>query len=121
MSILLTMDLQAAVIAHLNWKSRLTDFFYGLEQLTLADVPDHTHCDFGKWLYQRNGLKDLAGFAEVEAMESLHQEVHDSIKRLVALPPEQREGTQGQQSLALFKEMCDRLVEMLERMEKQAR
>jgi hypothetical protein len=121
MSMLLTMDLQAAVIAHLHWKSKLTDFFYGVEKLTLADVPDHTHCDFGKWLYDANGLKDLAGFPDVDAMEALHKEVHDGIRKLVAMSPEQREGTEGQQALAAFKERCDRLVELLERMENQAR
>ena len=33
MSVMVTMDLQAAVIAHLNWKSKLSDFFYGVEEL----------------------------------------------------------------------------------------
>jgi hypothetical protein len=114
------MDLQAAVIAHLRWKAKLTDFFYGVENLTLADVPDHTRCDFGKWLYSR-GLNDLAGIPEVKAMEALHKEVHDGIKALVAMPLEQRQGGEGQQALASFKDKCDRLVEMLERMEKQAK
>lgn len=45
---IILMDLQAAVIAHLNWKSKLIDFFYGMEDLTLVDMPDHTRCDFDK-------------------------------------------------------------------------
>ena len=114
----LLMDLQAAVIAHLNWKSRLTDFFYGLENLSPADVPDHTKCDFGKWLYA-NGLKDIAHLPETTAMEGLHKEVHDGIRALVMMPKEQRRSPVGQHALAAFKTKCDRLVDMLERMEKQ--
>ena len=114
------MDLQAAVIAHLNWKSRLTDFFYGVENLTVADVPDHTRCDFGKWLYDR-GLKDLAGLSETSRMEQLHKEVHDDIKAIVAMPQERRAAEEGKKALALFKEKCDRLVELLERMENEVK
>ncbi|MCW5201173.1 CZB domain-containing protein [Desulfobulbus sp. F4] len=114
------MDLQAAVIAHLNWKSRLTDFFYGIENLTAADVPDHTRCDFGKWLYDR-GLKELAGLSETSQMELLHKEVHDDIRAVVAMSKEQREGEDGKARLAKFKDKCDQFVEMLERMEKQVK
>ncbi len=116
----LLMDLQAAVIAHLSWKSKLTDFFYGIENLSLSDVPDHTKCEFGTWLYA-NGLNDLAHLSETAAMEGLHKEVHDGIKALVMMPKEQRQSPEGQQALAAFKSKCDRLVDMLERMEKQVK
>ncbi len=114
------MDLQAAVIAHLNWKSRLTDFFYGLENLTIADVPDHTRCDFGKWLYDR-GLKDLAGLSETNRMEMLHKEVHEDIRAIVAMSKEQRLSDDGKARLTKFKDKCDQFVEMLERMEKEVK
>lgn len=112
------MDLQAAVIAHLNWKSKLSDFFYGVEDLTVAQVPDHTNCDFGKWLYA-SGMQTLAQFPELNAMVTLHKEVHESIKGLVSMPKEKREAEEGQRALAKFKEKCDRLVAMLESMEMQ--
>jgi hypothetical protein len=117
---MVTMDLQAAEIAHLNWKSKLTDFFYGLETLNLSDVPDHTRCDFGKWLYDR-GLKDLAGLSETSRMEQLHKEVHEDIKMLVAMPKEQRESDDGKARLTKFKDKCDQFIAMLERMEREVR
>lgn len=120
MSMFQAMDLQAAAIAHLSWKSKLTDFFYGLEHLSPSDVPDHTKCDFGKWLYA-NGLNDLAYLPETAAMEGLHKEVHDGIKALVTMPQEKRQSPEGQQALAAFKIKCDRLIEILERMEKQVK
>ncbi len=118
MDLLGAMDLQAAVIAHLNWKSKLSDFFYGVEELTLAQVPDHTTCDFGKWLYA-SGLQTLSSFPELNSMVALHKEVHDGIKTLVSMPKEKRESDEGKQALAKFKEKCDRLVAMLENMEMQ--
>lgn len=120
MSMMITMDLQAALIAHLNWKSKLSDFFYGLEDLNIADVADHTNCDFGKWLYA-SGLQSLAAFVEVDALEQLHKEVHQSIRELVAMPQAKRNSPDGRQELAKFHQKCDQLVEMLESMEQQVK
>ncbi len=120
MSIMIAMDLQAAMIAHLSWKSKLSDFFYGLEDLKVAEVADHTSCDFGKWLYA-SGLESLAGFTEVDALEQLHKEVHQSIRGLVAMPQEKRNSPDGRQELAKFHEKCDQLVALLESMEQQVK
>jgi len=114
---ILAMDLQAAVIAHLSWKSKLSDFFYGVERIKVENVPDYTECDFGKWLYSR-GLKDLAMLPETGVMEALHKDVHDTIKNIVLMSDEKRTGAEGKQALASFKEKCDNLVSMLENMEK---
>jgi len=120
MSMMTAMDLQAAMIAHLSWKSKLSDFFYGLEDLQIDDVADHTNCDFGKWLYPA-GLKSLAGFPDVDALEQLHKEVHQSIRELAAMPQKKRSSLEGRQELTKFHEKCDQLVEMLERMEQQVK
>jgi len=116
-NIMTTMDLQAAVIAHLNWKSKLSDFFYGVEELTASEVADHTSCDFGRWLYSK-GLKELAQFPEIDTVESLHENVHDSIKELVAMPKETRMESAGQEVMARFRKQCDQLVVLLENLEK---
>ena len=114
-----TMDLQVAAIAHLQWKSKLSDFFYGVEELTDADVPDHTSCDFGKWLYS-TGLQAFASFPEINALEALHKDVHADIKRLVAMPKATRTADAGKQALTKFKGDCDRLVHMIEAIQRQA-
>ncbi len=111
-----TMDLQVAIIAHLNWKSRLSDFFYGMEDLNASDVPDHVACDFGKWLYG-SGLQDFSGFQEIKRVETLHKEVHAAIKIMLAMSKEQRMTDTGKQALANFKQKCDRLVNLMEAME----
>lgn len=115
-----SMDLQAGIIAHLNWQSKLVDFFYGVENLNPADVPDHTRCNFGTWLYSR-GMQDLAAFPDVHEMEKLHKDVHDSIKRLLNTSKEQRMSEDGKKMLQDFKNTCNRFVEILEKMEREAK
>ena len=110
-----TMNLQVAIIAHLNWKSKLSDFFYGIEDLKQSDVPDHTTCDFGKWLYS-TGLDECKDVPEVDVLEKLHKEVHADINRLLAMPKDVRLSDEGKKALADFKEKCDTMVSMLERM-----
>lgn len=117
-NLMIAMDLQAALIAHLNWKSKLSDFFYGLENLKISDVADHTGCEFGKWLYSR-GLQDLAGFPEKDELEQFHKEVHDSIRELVGMPPGTRNSAIGRLGFISFQDKCDRLVALLESMERQ--
>uniref|UniRef100_UPI00405657AB CZB domain-containing protein n=1 Tax=Candidatus Electronema sp. TaxID=2698783 RepID=UPI00405657AB len=118
MDMMLTMDLQAATIAHLSWKSKLTDFFYGVEKLTAADVPDHNTCDFGKWLNSR-GRQDLAALPDTVRMDALHKDVHDTIKMLVNMPEEKRKTPEGKQALQVFKDKCDQFINLLESMERE--
>lgn len=113
-------NLQVGMIAHLQWKSKLSDFFYGVEELTLADVPDHMHCDFGKLLYG-TVMQEFNDFSEMSALEKLHKEVHEDIKRLIQMPLETRKGATGKQALEDFKKKCDRLIQMMERLEAQAK
>ena len=113
-------NLQVGIIAHLQWKSKLSDFFYGVEDLTVADVPDHTSCDFGK-LFYGSILKEFSDFNDINLLESLHKEVHDDIKTLIQMPQEERKSAKGKQALDDFKKKCDRLVEVMENLEDQAK
>ena len=111
--------LQVATINHLQWKSKLSDFFYGLENLTLADVPDHSNCAFGKWLYD-TGMQEFSAYPEMKQVEALHKTFHEKIRQLVQLPEEQRKGPEGQQALQSFKAECDDFVNLLETIQAQA-
>ena len=113
-------NLQVGMIAHLQWKSKLSDFFYGVEDLTLADVPDHTQCDFGKLFYS-TVKQEFHDFNEINELERLHKQVHDDIKRLIQMPPEVRKSAEGRQALDVFKKECDRLIGMMERLEAAAK
>jgi hypothetical protein len=109
-------NLKVGMIAHLQWKLKLSDFFYGIEELTLADVPDHTHCDFGKLLYG-SVMQEFSDFSEISVLEKIHKEVHEDIKRLIQMSLEMRKSATGKQALEDFKKKCDRLIEIMERLE----
>jgi len=113
-------NLQVGIIAHLQWKSKLSDFFYGVEDLTLADVPDHTQCDFGKLFYS-TVKEEFSDFDEISTLEVLHKEVHDDIKRLIQMPLETRQSAEGRHALDTFKKKCDKFVQILERLETEAK
>ena len=83
--------LTVATINHLQWKSKLSDFFYGLSNLNLTDVPDHSTCEFGRWLYD-SGLAEFSAYPEMKRVEALHKDFHEKIKELVQMPKEEREG-----------------------------
>jgi len=117
---MLVMDLHMAIIAHLNWKSKLSDFLHGVEELSTSDVPDHTKCDFGKWLYG-TGLEDLSSFSGINSLEAFHKEVHESINGLIALPKEKRRTDEGKRALEKFRGKCDQLVSLLQNMEVEAK
>ncbi|XOF33346.1 MAG: CZB domain-containing protein [Candidatus Electrothrix sp. YB6] len=109
-------QLQAATIAHLHWKAKLSGFFHGVEKLRASEVSDHTNCDFGKWLYSV-GLRAFGRFDEMKKIEQLHKEVHNEIRQIVEMSPEQRKSTEGREALDRFREKCDRLVEILDTLE----
>jgi len=112
--------IQMAIIAHLQWKSKLSDFFYGVEELNAAQVPDHTGCDFGKWLYG-SGLQDFSAFSEMNRVEALHKAFHEKIKQLIEMPEEKRKGPEGREALSSFKAECDVFVDLLESIEAKAK
>lgn len=109
-------QLQAATIAHLHWKAKLSDFFHGVEKLRASEVSDHTNCEFGKWLYSV-GLRALGRFDEMKEIEPLHKEVHAEIRQLILMSPEQRKSTEGREALDRFRAKSDRLVELLDTLE----
>ncbi len=107
------LDVTMAKLAHLDWKSKLIDFIYGLADLKASDVSSHHECEFGKWLYS-TGLKDFENLPIMAAIEREHKGVHDELKRIVLLPKEQREGDNGQKMIDDFKVKCDHLVGLLD-------
>jgi methyl-accepting chemotaxis protein len=76
------LDLSAAKMAHLNWKTRLRSFLDGQATLTEAEAVSHTECAFGKWYYSQ-GLRDYGHIPELKDVEAPHAELHRTIKEIV--------------------------------------
>jgi methyl-accepting chemotaxis protein len=76
------LDLSAAKMAHLNWKTRLRSFLDGQATLTDAEAVSHKDCAFGKWYYSE-GLKQYGHIQELRDVEEPHAELHRTIKEIV--------------------------------------
>ena len=111
--------IQVAIIGHFQCKSKLSDFFYWVDTLSVSQVPDHAGCDFGKWLYS-SGLEEFSGYSEMKRVESLHKSFHEKIKHLVQMPEEKRKSAEGKQELQAFKADCDTFVNLLETVQAKA-
>jgi methyl-accepting chemotaxis protein len=60
--------------AHFNWKMRLTSVLNGYASIDPKNIPDHHHCDFGKWYDSASqSLKSLSVFEEIGIH---HEAVH---------------------------------------------
>ena len=77
-------DIGKVKAAHLAWRSRLEGMLHLDAAVPLETIPDHTQCEFGKWLAspQAQGLQTLAAFP---AMVRHHEEVHSLAYRITDL------------------------------------
>jgi methyl-accepting chemotaxis protein len=76
------LDLSAAKMAHLNWKTRLRSFLDGQGTLTEVEAVSHTECAFGKWYYSE-GMKSFGHIQELKDVEEPHAELHRAIKEII--------------------------------------
>lgn len=68
-------DIGMIKAAHLAWKLHLEAMLHKGVTLSLDEIPNHTQCDFGKWLstHEAQELKDLEAYPE---MIRLHEKIH---------------------------------------------
>jgi methyl-accepting chemotaxis protein len=70
--------------AHITWRLQLEAMLHQGKNLSLAEIPDHTQCDFGKWLAtpEAQELKKAAVYPE---MIRHHEQVHILAYRIAEL------------------------------------
>lgn len=68
-------DIGMIKAAHIAWRLHLEAMLQQGRAVALAEIPNHTQCDFGKWLStpEAQELKGLPGYAD---MLEHHEEVH---------------------------------------------
>ncbi len=77
-------DIGMIKAAHISWKLHLESMLNKGAELSLDEIPDHTQCDFGKWLATDNGkgLQSHTGYPE---MIRLHGQVHSIAHQIADL------------------------------------
>lgn len=77
-------DIGKVKAAHLAWKTKLEGMLNWGMELSLHKIPNHTQCDFGKWIASPEG-QDLRSEASFMQMLELHEKVHDLAYSIVDL------------------------------------
>ena len=77
-------DIGMIKAGHLAWKLHLEAMLHKGVTLSLDEIPDHTQCDFGKWLAtpEAQELKTLDAYPE---MIQLHEKIHELAYKIADL------------------------------------
>lgn len=78
-----SLDIDAAIAAHLNWAKRLGALIDGGldEELTVEVAADHTICQLGLWLYGKGAIYDL--FTQYHELTIAHRMFHEAAGEIV--------------------------------------
>ncbi|CAK0753530.1 methyl-accepting chemotaxis protein [Gammaproteobacteria bacterium] len=76
------LDLSAAKISHLSWRTRIRSFLDGNADLTEDQATSHRYCEFGKWYYSE-GQRKYSYIPEMTQLEGPHEELHRVIKETI--------------------------------------
>lgn len=77
-------DIGMIKAAHLAWRLHLEAMLHKGVTLSIDEIPDHTQCDFGKWLAtpEARELKPLPAYPE---MIRLHEQIHEIAYKIAEL------------------------------------
>ncbi|GAB4337297.1 MAG: methyl-accepting chemotaxis protein [Desulfobulbaceae bacterium] len=83
-------DIGMIKAAHIAWKLHLEAMLHKGVTLSLDEIPDHTQCDFGKWL-QTEEARELESLPAYPEMIRLHERIHELAYKIADLHHEGRE------------------------------
>jgi len=107
-------DIGMIKAAHLAWKLHLEAMLHKGVTLSLDEIPDHTKCDFGKWLAtpEAQELKPLAAYPE---MIRLHEKIHELAYKIADLYHDGHQ-SQATELMEEFKETSQGLFRSLDKL-----
>ncbi len=110
-------QVQAAVLAHSQWKSRLRDAIAaGTSEFKADAVQRDNLCAFGKWLYEE-GKHSFPSPTDYEDVRTLHAEFHTQAARVLSLAVSGKPGeaTKAMELGSAFSKVSAHLVTALTR------
>lgn len=107
-------DIGMIKAAHIAWKLHLEAMLQQGTALSVEEIPDHTQCDFGKWLKTAEALelRTLAAYPDVIRE---HEQVHVLAYRIAELYHDGRQ-KEAVAVLDRFKETSEALFKALDRL-----
>jgi len=110
-------DFVLAKLKHVDWRIRLLAFLEGEQSLSEEEAFSPYCCELGNWIYAE-GLKKYAHFQEIQALERLHQELHQVAQQAVSLKNEDKL-PQAQEKYELMKSISQQLLEVMDKLDAQ--
>ncbi|MBW7651140.1 CZB domain-containing protein [Anoxybacillus sp. ST4] len=113
--------LHLAKTDHLLWKWRIYNMIVGYETIRPEDVASHYQCRLGKWYFDEQTKKQLAGTPAYERLNAPHERVHVAAKKAAeAYAKGDRKGAEAQlieleQASAEVIRLIDELMEKVEK------
>ncbi|MDX2507263.1 MAG: methyl-accepting chemotaxis protein [Gammaproteobacteria bacterium] len=106
-------QLEQAKAAHLAWRSKLSSYLGGKQNIDSKELYSHKDCILGQWYYSE-GLKNFAHIPEMQELEPPHEEIHRVIYDVVEL---KRSGN-DEKAMEIFEKitpLSQQIVEIIDR------
>lgn len=107
-------DIGKVKATHLAWRMHLDGMLDKGVTVSIEDIPDHTQCEFGKWLASPEGqaIKSLDAYEE---MIKNHEQVHSNAVKVIDFY-HQGEEEQAENAMMAFEETSQELFASLDRL-----
>ena len=108
-----SIDLESAIAAHMGWAKKLRDTIDGHAEndISVADVHDHTACVLGRYLYGTGNEYSL--FKQYHDLLEVHRRFHKTASEIVQL----HKSKEDDRAISLldgeFQAASDRICELL--------
>lgn len=106
-------------IKHRAWKSKLSSFLEGKGGLTVEQATSYKDCSLGKWMYA-GGLKQYGSLAEMQKLEKVHIQLHETVKRIISLKTGGN-AAEAEKEFTKISPISDEIVDLLTLIEKKVK
>ncbi|MDG4866636.1 methyl-accepting chemotaxis protein [Guyparkeria sp. 1SP6A2] len=111
-------DFESAKAAHRAWKTRLRAYLNGDKDALDPDkIASDRQCELGRW-YFGSGKQKFGHLPAMQEIEEPHRQLHRKVKEIVDLK-QAGQGEQAERELSEVNRLSDRIVALLDRVERQ--
>lgn len=114
LKVLRELDINSAIVAHENWKIRLSAYLAGksAEDLRPKVICFDDRCDLGKWLHGP-ARQQLGKYTSFHQLVAEHKNFHYHASNVVSLTQSGKIEEAGKMLAGVFKETSERVVKLL--------
>lgn len=88
----------------------------GIDNLDNVEIESHETCELGKWI-EKHAKKELSGSAHLAGLVKSHEEVHDSVKKVMELKKKDQP-TKAWKAFEKLETVSEEVFKYLDKLEK---